>query len=73
MLTQSNFKKYLDQFNKLIAEGEAMYKAIKVIPGELYSPAGYGIFREHLDKRLKDMSWMEIMIGKSGRLTTSYF
>jgi len=34
MLTSSNFKSYLDQFNKLIAEGEAMYKAIKVIPGE---------------------------------------
>jgi hypothetical protein len=46
MLTSSNFKKYLDQFNKLIAEGEAMYKAIKVIPGEWYSPPGYGIFRE---------------------------
>jgi hypothetical protein len=46
MLTSNNFKKYLDQFNKLIAEGEAMYKAIKVIPGEWYSPDGYGIFRE---------------------------
>jgi hypothetical protein len=46
MLTSSNFKKYLDQFNKLIAEGEAMYKAIKVRPGEWYSPAGYGSFRE---------------------------
>jgi hypothetical protein len=34
MLTPNNFKSYLDQFNKLIAEGEAMYKAIKVIPGE---------------------------------------
>ena len=48
MLNLNNFKKYLDQFNKLIAEGEAMCKAIKVIPGELYSPAGYGIFREPL-------------------------
>ena len=38
MLTSSNFKSYLDQFNKLIAEGEAMYKAIKVIPGEYYQP-----------------------------------
>ena len=46
MLTSSNSKEYLDQFNKLIAEGEAMYKAIKVIPGEWYSPPGYGIFRE---------------------------
>ena len=32
MLTSNNFKKYLDQFNKLIAEGEDMYKAIKFIP-----------------------------------------
>jgi hypothetical protein len=36
MLTSSNFKKYLAQFNKLIAEGEAMYKAIQVIPGEYF-------------------------------------
>ncbi|HEY9299480.1 MAG TPA: hypothetical protein VIQ31_24580 [Phormidium sp.] len=48
MLTSNNFKKYLDQFNELIAEGEAMYKEIKVIPGEWYSPAGYGSFREPL-------------------------
>jgi hypothetical protein len=34
MLTSNNFQTYLDQFKKLIAEGEAMYKAIKVIPGE---------------------------------------
>jgi len=46
MLTSNNFKRYLDQFNELIAEGEAMYKAIKVKPGEWYSPAGYGIWRE---------------------------
>jgi hypothetical protein len=32
MLTSSNFKRYLAQFNELIAEGEAMYKAIKVKP-----------------------------------------
>jgi hypothetical protein len=38
MLTSNNFKRYLDQFNKLIAEGEAMYKAIKVIPGEYIHP-----------------------------------
>jgi len=42
MLTSNNFKKYLDQFNKLIAEGEAMYKAIKVIPGEYNEPRFYG-------------------------------
>ncbi len=42
MLTPNNFKKYLDQFNKLIAEGEAMYKAIKVIPGEYNEPRYYG-------------------------------
>ncbi|MEG4353155.1 hypothetical protein QUA70_25105 [Microcoleus sp. LAD1_D5] len=42
MLTSSNFKKYLDQFNELIAEGEAMYKAIKVRPGEYYQPRYYG-------------------------------
>jgi|GEM_PF-3520521 len=42
MLTSSNFKKYLDQFNELIAEGEAMYKAIKVIPGEYNEPRFYG-------------------------------
>ena len=36
MLTSSTFKKYLDQFNELIAEGEAMYKAIKLIPGKYY-------------------------------------
>jgi len=36
MLNLNNFKKYLDQFNKLIAEGEAMCKAIKVIPGKYY-------------------------------------
>jgi hypothetical protein len=36
MLTSNNFKKYLDQFNELIAEGEAMYKALKVIPGKSY-------------------------------------
>ncbi|MBD1885550.1 PD-(D/E)XK nuclease domain-containing protein [Microcoleus vaginatus] len=48
MLTSNNFKKYLAQFNELIAEGEAMYKAIKVRPGEWYSPAGYGSFREPL-------------------------
>ncbi|MEG4943596.1 PD-(D/E)XK nuclease domain-containing protein [Microcoleus sp. F4-D5] len=46
MLTSDNFKRNLAQFNELIAEGEAMYKAIQVIPGELYSPAGYGIFSE---------------------------
>ena len=46
MLNPNNFKSYLDQFNKLIAEGEDMCKAIKVKPGEWYSPAGYGIFRE---------------------------
>jgi hypothetical protein len=46
MLNSNNFKEYLDQFNKLIAEGEAMCKAIKVKPGEWYSPAGYGIWRE---------------------------
>ncbi|NQE33956.1 hypothetical protein [Microcoleus asticus] len=46
MLTSNNFKRYLAQFNELIAEGEAMYKAIKVTPGEWYSPAGYSIFRE---------------------------
>ena len=38
MLTSNNFKRYLAQFNELIAEGEAMYKAIKVIPGEYYQP-----------------------------------
>ena len=38
MLSSNNFKKYLDQFNELIAEGEDMYKAIKVIPGEYYQP-----------------------------------
>jgi len=32
MLTSSNFKRYLAQFNELIAEGEAMYKAIEVKP-----------------------------------------
>ncbi len=32
MLTSNNFKKYLAQFNELIAEGEAMYKAIEVKP-----------------------------------------
>lgn len=32
MLTSNNFKRYLAQFNELIAEGEAMYKAIKVEP-----------------------------------------
>jgi hypothetical protein len=37
MLTSNNFKRYLAQFNELIAEGEAMCKAIKVIPGELSS------------------------------------
>jgi hypothetical protein len=42
MLTSNNFKGYLDQFNKLIAEGEAMYKAIKVIPGEYNQPRYYG-------------------------------
>jgi hypothetical protein len=42
MLTSSNFKRYLDQFNELIAEGEAMYKAIKVIPGEYNEPRFYG-------------------------------
>jgi len=42
MLISNNFKKYLDQFNELIADGEAMYKAIKVLPGEWYSPG----FRE---------------------------
>lgn len=47
MLTSNNFKRYLDQFNELIAEGEAMYKAIKVIPGELYSPR-YASFHEPL-------------------------
>ncbi|WP_445172578.1 PD-(D/E)XK nuclease domain-containing protein [Microcoleus sp.] len=36
MLTSNNFKRYLAQFNELIAEGEAMYKAIKVIPGKYY-------------------------------------
>ena len=36
MLTSENFKRYLDQFNKLIAEGEAMYKAIEVRPGEYF-------------------------------------
>jgi len=46
MLTPNNFKKYLAQFNELIDEGEAMYKAIKVTPGEWYSPPGYGIWRE---------------------------
>jgi hypothetical protein len=46
MLISNNFKKYLAQFNELIAEGEAMYKAIKVTPGEWYSPPGYGIWRE---------------------------
>ncbi|MEG4579250.1 hypothetical protein QUA71_06385 [Microcoleus sp. MON1_C5] len=38
MLTSNNFKRYLAQFNELIAEGEAMYKAIKVIPGEFSQP-----------------------------------
>jgi hypothetical protein len=42
MLISNNFKSYLDQFNKLIAEGEAMYKAIKVIPGEYNEPRYYG-------------------------------
>jgi hypothetical protein len=46
MLTSNLFQRYLDQFNELIAEGEAMYKAIKVIPGEWYSPAGYSSFSE---------------------------
>lgn len=46
MLTSNLFQRYLDQFNELIAEGEAMYKAIKVIPGEWYPPAGYSSFRE---------------------------
>ncbi len=32
MLTSNNFKRYLAQFNELIAEGEAMYKAIEVKP-----------------------------------------
>ena len=45
MLTSSNFKKYLDQFNELIAEGEDMCKAIKVIPGEYYQPR-YASFGE---------------------------
>ena len=36
MLTSDNFKRYLDQFNKLIADGEAMYKAIEVRPGEYF-------------------------------------
>ncbi|MEG4634578.1 hypothetical protein QUB56_34370 [Microcoleus sp. AR_TQ3_B6] len=40
MLTSNNFKRYLAQFNELIAEGEAMYKAIKVIP-EKYYPHRY--------------------------------
>jgi len=72
MLTSNNFKKYLAQFNELIPEGEDMYKAIKVLPGEYY-PSRYASFGDHLYKGLKDMSWMEIMIWKSGRLTTSYF
>ncbi len=38
MLTSNNFKRYLAQFNELIAEGEAMYKAIKVRRGEYYPP-----------------------------------
>jgi hypothetical protein len=46
MLNSNNFKRHLAQFNKLIAEGEDMCKAIKVKPGEWYSPAGYGILRE---------------------------
>ena len=45
MLTSNNFKRYLAQFNELIAEGEAMYKAIKVIPGEYYQPI-YASFME---------------------------
>ncbi|MBD0328336.1 MAG: hypothetical protein ICV68_18105, partial [Pyrinomonadaceae bacterium] len=45
MLTSNNFKRYLAQFNELIAEGEAMYKAIKVIPGEYYPPR-YASFGE---------------------------
>jgi len=45
MLTSNNFKKYLDRFNELIAEGEAMYKAIKGIPGEYYQPR-YSSFSE---------------------------
>ncbi|MEG4967487.1 hypothetical protein QUB11_12755 [Microcoleus sp. B6-A1] len=36
MLTSNNFKRYLDQFKELIAEGEAMYKAIKVLPVEYF-------------------------------------
>lgn len=43
MLTSNNFKRYLAQFNELIAEGEAMYKAIKVIPGKYYE-SGYERF-----------------------------
>ena len=42
MLTSNNFKRYLAQFNELIAEGEAMYKAIKVIPAEYNEPRYYG-------------------------------
>ena len=38
MLNSNNFKRHLAQFNELIAEGEAMYKAIKVISGEYYQP-----------------------------------
>ena len=43
MLTSNLFQIYLAQFDKLIAEGEVMHKAIKVIPGKYYE-SGYERF-----------------------------
>ncbi len=53
MLTSNNFKRYLAQFNELIAEGEAMYKAIKVIPGE-WSSSLFGESKKASDKYVLD-------------------
>lgn len=61
MLTSSNFKKYLDQFNKLIAEGEAMYKAIQVIPGEYYQSRVDGELKQAPETYAldKDSDWQK--------------
>ncbi|MEG4146987.1 hypothetical protein QUA24_13695 [Microcoleus sp. Pol12B5] len=55
MLTSNNFKRYLAQFNELIAEGEAMYKAIKVLPVE-YFPSLQASERYVLDR---DYDWQK--------------
>lgn len=53
MLTSNNFKRYLAQFNELIAEGEAMYKAIEVRPGE-WSSSLFGESKKASDKYVLD-------------------